>query len=114
MLKRKKEKTTVKPLPLPIKNNYINKIESIASLYDRKTITSKQGFQELSFVVRSFVLEYAGIDVTKKTLAEIRSMNIKKVEKMVELCYEPEFSNDGCGDLYKAIYEAKKIIDSWN
>lgn len=108
------EKDNIKPVPLPIKNSYIYKIENIASLYERKEITSKQGFQNLSVLVRNFVLEYAGIDVTKKTLAEIRALDIEKVEKIVEACYEPEFSSSGSGDFYKAIYEAKKIIDTWN
>lgn len=100
---RKKEKKSVQE---PIMNTAqnIRKPESVHSLYIEKArvvekkvindeISSKQGFQELSTIIRQYAKERTGIDVTNMTLAEIRGLNLPMLENVIESYYEYEFSD---------------------
>lgn len=73
----------------------------------------RKGYQLLSRLVRNFVKEYANVDVTTKTLAEIRSMGFPVLTALVEEYYAPEFSLDEEGNVLESIDKTIKAIKSW-
>lgn len=118
--KRKEEaKTSVnqnvyKPVPLSVKQAYVKKLKKIENDYKKSNIDSRNGYQLLSAIIRQFVLEYKGIDVSTKTLAEIKRMDIPDLEKLMEEYYEPEFSQDSKRHLEYSVEKTIEAIEKWN
>ena len=55
------------------KRKYIERIQDISSRYKAGTVNKRAGYQELSAVIRAFVNEYAGINTTYLTAAEVKA-----------------------------------------
>ena len=107
-------KTIIKPIKVnadDIKRKYLIKLNE---LYNRsETITPRSGHQELSFLIRSFVLEMTGIKVTKFTLQEIDKKTFPVLYEIIRELYSPEFSMEASGDLKNAIEKVRTSIESW-
>lgn len=103
----------LKPVPVSVKESYVNKLRSIEREYKTGNKSSKECYQLLSMYIRLFVKEYAGVDVTVKTLAEIRGMNIPKLERLISGYYKYEFSPDAEGDIDKAIDDTIEAVNFW-
>lgn len=104
----------VKKVPLSAKQRYVNRIQRIESDYANGARTERECYIILSSEIREFVKEYAGIDVTSKTLAEIRGMKLKKLEALIEEYYVCEFSTESNGNVSDSVKRAIKVIEKWN
>lgn len=105
--------TIIKPVPISVKESYVNKLRSIEREYRTGNRGEKECYQLLSKYIREFVKEYAGVDVTVKTLAEIRGLNIPKLERLISGYYKYEFSKDAVGDIEKAIDDTIEAVNFW-
>lgn len=103
-----------KPVPLSVKQTYVRKLKQIDKDYKSNVIDSRNGYQLLSALIRQFLLEYKGIDVSTKTLAEIRKLGIKDLERLMEEYYEPEFSEESTRHLEYSIEKTIEAIEEWN
>lgn len=103
----------INEVPLSVKEIYSNRLTQIKKDYNAGEIDSKEGYKALSIILREFILEYAGIDVTKKTLAEIKRANLPSVAKLIEEYYAAEFAPDQNGDLSDSIMKTKRVIHNW-
>lgn len=103
----------INEVPLSVKEVYSNRLTQIRNDFDAGEIDSKEGYKALSIILREFILEYAGIDVTKKTLAEIKRANLPSVAKLIEEYYAAEFAPDQNGNLSDSIMKTKRVIHNW-
>lgn len=97
-----------------IKRKYLEVIDKLYTGVESKQINTKDAFQELSAIIRDFIKEVSGVDVTKCTLSEIKKRNIPKIANIISEYYEPEFAFETDDDSLKAIKKAKKVIEQWN
>ena len=113
--KNKKKKVTpqVKKIPPTIKERYEKQLLSIIDDYKSEKIDEREGYQLLSKFLREFFKEYAGVDVTTKTLAQIRGINNSRLEKLIEEFYEYEFSPDSNGDIVGAVKRTIQSVKHW-
>lgn len=93
---------------------YLARIEKLEKDLQEGKTESRDCFQQLSAIVRSFVWEVTEKDVTTCTLEEIRQMNLPSLTELVSEFYEPEFGAKQNGDAYSAIHHTKKVITEWN
>lgn len=100
-------------VPPSVKRSYVNKLTWLGKEYKDGERDSRDCYQLLSVYIREFVKEYAGIDVTKKTLAEIRGQKLPELEKLIEEYYACEFAPDVSGNIELSIERTKMVINSW-
>lgn len=113
--KKKEAKVTpqVKKIPPTIKERYEKQLLSIIDDYKSEKIDEREGYQLLSKFLREFFKEYAGVDVTTKTLAQIRGINNSRLEELIEEFYEYEFSPDSNGDIVGAVKRTIQSVKHW-
>ena len=116
----KKSAVPVTPRPIAaslLKDKYIRRVQDIKKQYMGKNIGIRDGYQELSVVIREFVHEETGINVESLTAAEIRAKGIGKLDRLMEEYYVPEFAEDEKikgKDLPRSCDTAEEVIRSWN
>ena len=93
---------------------YITKLNKLEKQLLDGSVTPRACFQDLSLLFRKFIKDYTGHEVTNKTLAELKGMNIPGVAVLVEEYYEPEFGEDPQADARMAIDKTKRVIRTWN
>lgn len=110
---KKDNKPSLKPVPLSVKEKYARQLNIILKEYNENKRSEKDSYQLLSFMLREFFNEYAGIDVTSKTLAEIRGLNNERLERLVEEYYACEFAPDVKGNIERSINKTIQAIKNW-
>lgn len=113
-IKKTANSNEYKPVPLSVKQVYVRKLKKIDDEFRTGKISSRDGYQLLSAIIRDFLIEYKGIDVSTKTLAEIRGMNIPRLERLLEEYYEPEFSKESTRHLEYSVERTIEAIEEWN
>ena len=103
----------MRAVPAQVKARYTDQLRQLGNRITVGAIPLRTGYQQMSLLVRTFVKEYANLDVTTKTLAEIRSMGLPELTALVEEYYAPEFSPDEIGDVQKSITATIKAINKW-
>lgn len=106
-------KPAIKKVPLSVKEKYVVELNRMLEEYETKKRDEKESYQLLSHFLREFFHEYAGIDVTRKTLAEIRGINNPKLERLVEEFYACEFAPDVRGNIKASVERTIKEINNW-
>ena len=94
-----------------IKKKYLMRLEDLSHRVNKDA--PRTNYQELSLLMRSFVAEVTGINVTKYTLKEIDRKKFPILYDMIEEFYSPEFSREGFGDPVIAIEKVRKGIEVW-
>jgi len=107
----KKQPIKIKKIPPSVKERYVGHLNKVLADYKDGKIDNRNGYQLLSFYLRAFFKEYSGVDLTKKTLAEIRQTSTPVLESLIEEYYECEFAPDADGDLEQSV---KKTINRIN
>ncbi len=100
-----------------VKNQYSQKVQNIASKYRGGFISKRDGYQELSAVIREFVHEVTGINVETFTVSQVKAMGIRKLDVLMEEYYVPEFAEDERSegkDLLASCNTAVGVIRSWS
>lgn len=108
------KKTNIVRVEESVKDTYVKRIKKIEKDYDNDEKHSRECFLRLSALIREFVKEYAGIDVTVKTLAEIRGVKIPTLEMLIEEYYGAEFAPDKKGDFISSAEKTIEAIKKWN
>ena len=102
------------PVSVSIRDSYVNKLETLRNEYKTGKRSDRDSFLLLSFYIRDFVLELTGIDITKKTLAEIRAHDLPEIIELIETYYAYEFAPDKAGDVDDAIDKTIQVIKTWS
>lgn len=100
--------------PYWIKNTYLNKLLELENKVDAKQISNRKAFQELSILIRSFVKEVTGLDVTTCTLSDIERLNIPVLSELMREYYSPEFAKISLGNIKFSISNTREVINRWN
>lgn len=101
-------------VPRDTRSKYVDAALRLRRDYRNNALSIRDGYQSLSIIVREYVSEHTGNDITKKTLAEIRNMDLGIIENLIEEFYYHEFSTESDGDLEKAIDRTIEAIRTWN
>ena len=114
--KKKTNTERVEPKPkqldvAAIKQKYLTQLDELSRRADMEK--PRKNYQELSFLMRSFVFEMTGVKVTKYALQEIDPNEFPELYQMMKEFYSPEFSREGVGDLMLAIEKVKRGIETW-
>ena len=97
-----------------LKNKYLGLLTSLEARFRNGEIERRPAYQELSALVRSFLKERSGVDVTNCTLEQIKEMHVPVITPLIANYYEPEFALETDDDLLDSIINAKRIIERWN
>ena len=125
MLRKKKEK----PRPAArkiymspdmiyrVKMQYVEKVQALLNSYSQKQIDKREGYQQLSAIIREFVHEVTGINVENFTIKEVKAMGIRKLDVLMEEYYVPEFAEEEKAqdkDLTASCNRAMGVIKTWS
>ena len=64
-------------------------------------------------VMRIFVTEISGKDVTSLTLTELRTPELDNLAKLIEKWYSPEFAMKTRANFMNDAGQAKQVVKSW-
>ena len=64
-------------------------------------------------IMRIFVTDMSGRDVTSLTLAELNSPEYKELQKLIEKWYKPEFAMKSQADFMNDAAQAKRVVKTW-
>jgi hypothetical protein len=102
---------------LRLKNQYSAKVQALLTAYTQGSLGKRDGYQQLSALIREFVHEVTGINVETLTASEIRAVGIKKLDLLMEDYYVPEFAEDEKAknkDFAASCNHAMGVIRSWS
>lgn len=101
-------------VPVSVRDSYVNKLETLRDEYKTGKRSDRDSFQLLSFYIKGFVLDLTSIDITKKTLAEIRAHDMPEIIELIEAYYTYEFAPDKTGDVDEAVNNTIQVIRTWS
>lgn len=119
LMKFKKRMANAKPEE-PVRNihklraKYDKLLEALMRKAEEGKADNRAASQELSSIIRDFVYNATGVNVTSATLEEIGELNMPKLYELVAECYVPEFSVIAEGEVLPTIEKARKVIAEWN
>ena len=100
-----------------VKMQYVGKVQALLNSYTQKQVDKRDGYQQLSALIREFVHEVTGINVENFTIKEVKAMGIQKLDVLMEEYYVPEFAEDEKAedkDLVASCNRAMGVIKSWS
>ena len=100
-----------------LKNRYIGKVQVLLDGYNQNRIDKREGYQQLSVIIREFVQEVTGIRVEYFTIREVKAFGIKKLDTLMEEYYVPEFAEDERAknkDFQQSCNRAMGVIKAWS
>ena len=100
-----------------VKNQYIGKVQALLNSYRQNRIDKREGYQQLSALIRGFVHEVTGINVENFTIKEVKAFGIKKLDVLMEEYYVPEFAEDEKAkdkDFAESCNKAVGVIKAWS
>lgn len=103
-----------KPNIPKLKDRYERKLEHLYSKVETNRIDVKNGYIELSNIVREFIEKATGIKASSFSKNEAYKMGMEDLSLLMEECYPPEFAPKGTGDILKSIEKSVGVIKKWN
>ena len=100
-----------------VKNQYIGRVQALLNNYTQNKVDKREGYQQLSALIRGFVHEVTGINVENFTLREVKAFGIKKLDTLMEEYYVPEFAEDEKAqdkDFLQSCNRAMGVIKAWS
>ena len=100
-----------------MKQFYISRVQALLDGYGAGTLSKREGYRNLSAIIRSFIHEVTGINVETFTVKEVRAMGIRKLDILMEEYYVPEFAEDKKAenkDFAASCKVAMGVIQSWS
>ena len=118
--KKKESPVIIRPAPrklLAIKSDYAARLKELSKEYSEKAVDKRTAYQKLSILIRGFVQEVTGINVENFTKSEIKAFGIRKLDKLIEEYYVPEFAEDERSrskDFIRSCNTALGVIQRWS
>lgn len=114
LFRKKIIKMIHKPNVPKLKVKYEKKLLSLYNRVQANRIDVKNGYIELSNIVRDFIEKATGIKVSSFSKNEAYKMGMEDLSLLMEECYPPEFAPKGTGDILKSIEKSIGVIRKWN
>lgn len=96
------------------RQKYLSQLDSLENSCRNQEIAVGKAYQNLSWIVRSFVYEMTGKRVQYATLEELKGAGMPVLYEMIKECYTQEFSPESACNIYDALHRARKVIQEWN
>lgn len=99
--------------------DYMNQLNQLEMAYRNKSIEDRETFYKVSEIIRKFVYEVTGVEVTNFSLGEIKRLRMPQLAALINECYHPEFAEEqevqeNKPDALATIYRTKEVIGTWN
>ena len=112
-IKKKEKKLPVIVTPKDINSIKKKYLKELDDLSNNNSLSKRKIYNNLSIIIRKFVLEVTNIDVLKYRLNEIKILNMNSLTELVSEYYEPEFSKESDTNPITSINKTKEVIDKW-
>ena len=96
------------------KTQYQKKLQQLSEKQKSGKISERKAYQEMSILIRGFVKDVTGIQVTTCTYTDIKSLNLPALTKLLRTYYEPEFAERSNADFNDSLKDTLEIIKKWN
>ncbi len=113
-VKIKTPKPVNKPQSFYIRQKALLSIDKAASDLGNSGIDTRESYQRLSMIMRTFVSEMTGRDFTSLTLSELKKMGLGSLAGLIENCYAPEFALKTKADFKSDAEKAKWMVKTWS
>jgi hypothetical protein len=111
--KQRVRKTSAKSGNTDPREQALYSIDRIIFDLSHSKIDLRESYQRLSMIMRIFVTDISGKDVTSLTLAELNSPELKELPKLIEKWYQPEFAMRTRADFMGDAAQAKRVVKTW-
>lgn len=74
----------------------------------------RESYQSLSTIMRSFVSELTGRDVTTCTLTDLQASDQKQLAELISRWYAPEFAMKTQANFIEDAKKTRRLVKSWN
>jgi LPS O-antigen subunit length determinant protein (WzzB/FepE family) len=116
--RKKKQKIVVVAPPKEekksIQEKYLQEIQSLKILIEKKEISNRAAYQKLSSIIRTFIFEMTKIKVQNYTLEELKQVPIPVLYELIQEYYHPEFAEISEGNIFSSLEKTKEVIQKWN
>jgi hypothetical protein len=100
-----------------LRSECLRQIELLLADVRAGRTSQRQGHQQLSLLVRHFVMEVSGVAATAMTLTDLRAkggqQRLEPVGDVVEVLYPGEFGADGVSTVERAATTARRVVSQW-
>ncbi|KAA1419073.1 hypothetical protein F0U44_11470 [Nocardioides humilatus] len=97
---------------------HLDRIDRIEADVRSGHATARDGHQQLSETVRSYVGLVTHLPAPTMTLADFRRQSSRQLTEAIELMYPPEFAPDEVGEAQErfaeAVAHARRLVSSWS
>lgn len=101
-----------------VRQQHLDRIARIEATVRAGEIPARDGHQQLSETVRSYVGAVSTIPAPTMTLADFRQQAPRPLTEAIELMYPPEFAPDDVGQARErfddAVAKARQLVASWS
>ena len=113
-VKPKAPKPVSKPTSFYIRQKALISIDKVAFDLSKSGIDTRESYQRLSMIMRTFVSEMTGRNFTSLTLSELKKMGLGSLAGLIENCYAPEFALKTEADFKSDAEKAKWMVKTWS
>ncbi|HAT02807.1 MAG TPA: hypothetical protein DCS54_05985 [Oribacterium sp.] len=97
-----------------LKTQYQKKLQHLSDRQKTGKVSERKAYQEMSRLIRDFVKDATGIQVTTCTYTDIKALNLPALTKLLHTYYEPEFAERSNANFEKSLKDTLEIIKKWN
>ncbi len=96
-----------------LKNKYVKKLEDLGNRIKNNRVNSRNGYLELSNIVREFVEKVTGIKASSFSKDDASKHGMDYLSSLMEEYYPSEFSLEHDGNLLESIDKSIIMIKNW-
>ena len=96
-----------------LKEAYLQKIDAVRADLEAGLLSARESHQELSLLVRRFVLDATGVDAPRMTLAELHAHPLPAAAEAVRRIYPGEFGAEPLPPVDESAETARRAVRQW-
>jgi hypothetical protein len=112
--KVKAQKPAKKPSVEYVRNQALKKIDKCVYDLSHGRADVRESYQNMSTIMRNFVTDITGKDVTTHTLSELQASGDQRLTDLIAKWYAPEFAMKTKADFMGDAEHAKNVVKRWN
>lgn len=93
---------------------YLQQVDAVAHAVQQGALSQREGYGELSRIVRAAVRESTGIPTDRMTLTDLRNTPLAHTSKAVSFFYPGVFGQQPSYDYDHALVLAREVLHGWN
>ena len=113
LFRKKIMRLIYKPNIPKLKEKYARKLENLYSKVETGRIDVRNGYIELSTLVREFIEKATGIKASSFSKSEAQKLGMDDLGLLMEEYYPAEFAEKGSGDILRSIKNSMEVVKKW-